>query len=160
MGGALFPPCCLSWGQTMVRVMKIEWFYEDLQHLLVLKMERKKKMPFHYRGLECQSIKSRNTWSNSQIWPWSTEGNSEKTNRVLQREYTSHSKHPLPTTQEKTLHMDITRWSIWKSDWLYSLQSKMEKQQSTKTRLRADCGSEHELIDKVRLKLKKVGKNH
>ena len=25
-------------------------------------------------------------------------------------------KHPLPTTQEKTLHMDITRWSIPKSD--------------------------------------------
>ena len=30
-------------------------------------------------------------------------------------------------TQEKTLHMDITRWSIPKSDWLYSLQPKMEK---------------------------------
>ena len=27
-----------------------------------------------------------------------------------------HNKHPLPTTQEKTLHMDITRWSIPKSD--------------------------------------------
>ena len=27
-----------------------------------------------------------------------------------------HSKHPLPTTQEKTLHMDITRWSKPKSD--------------------------------------------
>ena len=26
------------------------------------------------------------------------------------------SKHPLPSTQEKTLHMDITRWSIPKSD--------------------------------------------
>ena len=25
---------------------------------------------------------------------------------------TGHSKHPLPTTQEKTLHMDITRWPI------------------------------------------------
>ena len=25
------------------------------------------------------------------------------------------------------LHMDITRWSILKSDWLYSLQPKMEK---------------------------------
>ena len=25
-------------------------------------------------------------------------------------ECTGHSKHPLPTTQEKTLHMDITRW--------------------------------------------------
>ena len=36
-------------------------------------------------------------------------------------------KQPLPTTQEKTLHMDITSWSIQKSDWLYSLQPKMEK---------------------------------
>ena len=27
-----------------------------------------------------------------------------------------HSKHPLPTTQEKTLHMDITSWSTLKSD--------------------------------------------
>ena len=34
---------------------------------------------------------------------------------VLPRERTSHSKHPLPTTQ-KTLYMDITRWSILKSD--------------------------------------------
>ena len=29
--------------------------------------------PFHYRGLECKSRKSRNTWSNRQIWPWSIE---------------------------------------------------------------------------------------
>ena len=28
---------------------------------------------------------------------------------------------------EKTLHMDITRWSTLKSDSLYSLQPKMEK---------------------------------
>ena len=28
---------------------------------------------------------------------------------VLPRELTGHSKHPLPTTQEKTLHMDIPR---------------------------------------------------
>ena len=28
--------------------------------------------------------------------------------RVLPRECTGHSKHPFPTTQEKTLHMDIT----------------------------------------------------
>ena len=47
--------------------------------------------------------------------------------RVLPRECTGHSKHPLPTTQEKTLHIDITRWSTPKSDWLYSLQPKMEK---------------------------------
>jgi len=47
--------------------------------------------------------------------------------RVLSREHTGHSKHPLPTTKEKTLHMDITRWPILKSYWLYSLQSKIEK---------------------------------
>ena len=29
--------------------------------------------------------------------------------RVLPREHTGHNKHPLPTTQEKTLHLDITR---------------------------------------------------
>ena len=45
----------------------------------------------------------------------------------LPRECTGHSKHPFPTIQEKTLHMDITRWSTPKSDWLYSLQPKMEK---------------------------------
>ena len=50
-----------------------------------------------------------------------------KANRVLPRERTDHSKYPLPTTQEKTLHRDITRWSILKSDSLYSLQPKMEK---------------------------------
>ena len=35
---------------------------------------------------------------------------------VFPREHTGHSKHPLPTTKENTLHMDITRWSIAKSD--------------------------------------------
>ena len=37
-------------------------------------------------------------------------------NRVLPRKCTGHSKHPLPTTQEKTLQMDITRRSTPKSD--------------------------------------------
>ena len=40
---------------------------------------------------------------------------------------TGHSKHPLPTIQWKTLHMDITRWSTPKSDGFYSLQLKMKK---------------------------------
>ena len=50
-----------------------------------------------------------------------------KANRVLPTKCTGHSKHPLPTTQEKTLHMHITRWSTPKSDWLYSMQPNMEK---------------------------------
>ena len=48
-----------------------EWFYEDLQDLLELTLQ--KRSPFHYRGLEYKSRKSRNTRSNGQIWPWSTE---------------------------------------------------------------------------------------
>ena len=104
---------------------EVEQFNEDLQDLLELTPP--KKFPFHSRGLECKSRKSRNTWHNRQIWPWNTEWNKAKANRVLPRERTDHSKYPLPTTQEKTLHMDITRWSILKSDWLYSLQLKMEK---------------------------------
>ena len=104
---------------------EVEWFYEDLQDLLEL--TPKKDVLFHYRGLECKSRKSRNTWNNRQIWPWNTEWSRAKANTVLPRERTGHSKHPLPTTQEKTLHMDITRWSTSKSDWLYSLQPKMKK---------------------------------
>ena len=55
--------------------------------------------------------------------------------------------------------MDITIWSIPKSDWLYSLQTNTEFFTVSKTRPGADCGSDHELlIAKIRLKLKKVGK--
>ena len=50
---------------------KVEQFYDDLQDLLELTPP--KRCSFHYRGLECKSRKSRNTWSNRQIWPWSTE---------------------------------------------------------------------------------------
>ena len=108
-----------------VEEAEVEWFYEHLQDLLEL--SPKKDVLFNSRGLECKSRKSGNTWSNRQIWPLSTEWSRAKANRVLPREHTGHSKHPLRTTQEKTLHMDITRWSTLKSDWLYSLQPKMEK---------------------------------
>ena len=86
-----------------------------------------KRCPFLYRGLECNIRKSRNTWSNRQIWSWRTKWSTAKANTVVPRECSGHSKHPLPTTQEKTLHIDITKWSTPKSDWLYSLQPKMEK---------------------------------
>ena len=87
----------------------------------------RKRYPLHNKELGCKSRKLGNTWSNRQIWPWNEEWSRAKTNRVLPRKCTGLSKHPLPTTQEKTLHRDITRWSTPKSDWLYSLQPKMEK---------------------------------
>ena len=51
--------------------VEVEKFYEDLQELLDL--TPKKRCPFHYRGLECKSRKSRDTWSNREIWPLSRE---------------------------------------------------------------------------------------
>ena len=113
---------------TNAEEAEVEQFFEDLQDLLEL--TPKKDVQFiigDCKKRECKSRKSRNTWSNRQIWPWSTEWSRAKAIRVLPRECRCHSKHSLPTTQEKTLHMDITRWSTLKSDWLYSLQPKMEK---------------------------------
>ena len=49
---------------------EVEWFYEDLKDL---QEYTQKRCPFHYRGPECKSRKSRNMWNNRQIWPWSTE---------------------------------------------------------------------------------------
>ena len=43
---------------------EVEQFYEDLQDLLEL---TPKRCLFHYKGLECKSRKSRNTWNNRQI---------------------------------------------------------------------------------------------
>ena len=40
----------------------------------------------------------------------------QRLTEFLSREHTGHSKQPLSTTQEKTLHMDITRWPTQKSD--------------------------------------------
>ena len=86
-----------------------------------------KRCPLHYRGLEFKSRKPRDTWSSMKICPWRTKWNRSKANRILSREGPGHSKYPVRTTQEKTLHMIITTWSVLKSECLCSLQPKMEK---------------------------------
>ena len=78
----------------------------------------------------------------------------------MPRERTGHSKHPLPTTQG--------RLYTWTSpdgqhrnqiDYILCTQRWRKSIQSAKTKLGADCGSDHELlIPKFRLKLKKVWK--
>ena len=89
---------------------EVEWFCENLQDLLEL--IPKKDVIF--------IIRDWNAKVGSQETPGVTGkfglGSRAKANIILPRERTGHSKHPLPTTQEKTLHMDITRWSILKSD--------------------------------------------
>ena len=49
---------------------EIEWFPEDLQDLLEL---TPKKDVLFIIGDWNAKRKSRNTWSNRQIWPWNTE---------------------------------------------------------------------------------------
>ena len=66
----------------------------------------------------------------------STKGSRAKANRILPRKCTDHGKHSFSTTQKMTLHTDITRWSIPKSDWL----------QLAKTRPGVDCDSYHQLL--------------
>ena len=109
---------------VMLKKLKLTVLWRPIRPSRTNTQER---CPFYSRGLKCKSSNSRNTWSNRQICSWSTEWSRPKANRVLPRECTGHGTHPFPTTQEKTLHMDITRGSISKSDWLYSLQPKMEK---------------------------------
>ena len=118
-----------------------------------------KRCPFHYRRLECKSRKSRNTWSNRQIWPWSTEWSRAKANRALPRERTGHSKHP-PQQHKRRLYTwtspDGQHWN--QIDYILCSQRWRSSIQSAKTRPGADCGSDHELlIAKFRLKLKRVG---
>ena len=90
--------------------------------------------PLQYSGLGNphgqRSLASYSPWGCKELdmtEPWSMEWSRAKANSVLPRERTGYNKHSLPTTQEKTLHMVITRWSAPKSDWLYSLQPKLEK---------------------------------
>ena len=105
-------------------------------------------------------MKSRNTWSNRQTWPWNEEWSTAKTNRVLQRKCTGHRntlfqqhKRRLYTwTSPDVQHQNQIDYIICSQWWWSSIQS-------IKTRPGADCGSDHEfLIAKFRLKLKKVGK--
>ena len=84
---------------------------EDLQDLLELIPP--KRCSFHYSRLKCKSKSQENTWSNRQFGLGVQNEAGQRLIRVLPRDCTGHSKHSLPTTQQKTLYMDITRWSVF-----------------------------------------------
>ena len=91
---------------------EVERFYEDLQDLLEL---TPKKDVLFITGDWSAKVGSQETPRVTGKFGLGIS-NEAKTTRVLPRKSTGHSKHPLPTTQEKTLHMNITRWSEPKSD--------------------------------------------
>ena len=118
------------------------------------------KSPFHHRVLEYKSRKSRDTWNDRQVWHWRTKWSRAKANRVLPRECTGHSKHPLPTTREKTPHGHYPMVNVEiRLIIFFAAKDRKALYSQQKMRLGADSGSDHELlIAKFRLKLKNIGK--
>ena len=92
---------------------EVERFYEDLQDLLEL---TPKKDVLFIIGDWNAKVGSQETSGVTDKFDLGVQNETGQRLIVLPRECTGHNKHPLPTTQEKTLHMDITRWSTQKSD--------------------------------------------
>ena len=87
---------------------EVERFYEDLQDLLEL--TPKKAVFFNIRDWNTK-VGSQETPGVTCKFGLGVQNEAGQRLIVLPKDHTGHSKHPLPTTQEKTLHMDITRWS-------------------------------------------------
>ena len=91
-------------------------FYQDLQHSLehLLELTLKKDVLFIIGDWNAK-VGSQETPGGTGkfgLGVWNEAGQ----RLSLPRECAGHSKHPLPTTQETTQYMDITRWSIPNSD--------------------------------------------
>ena len=136
------------------------WSWMVLWRPRPFRTNTQKRCPFHYRGLECKSRKSRNTLSNRQIWPWNAEWSRAKTNRFCQENalviantlFQQHKRRLYTWTLPDGHHRNQIDYILCSQRWRSSIHS-------AKTRLGADCGSHHELlIAKFRLKLKKEGK--
>ena len=92
----------------------VEQCYEDLQDLLEI---TPKKDVLYIIGDWNAQVVSQETPGVKGKFGLGTENEAgQRLIEFCQENTLCHSKHPLPTTQEKILHMDSTRWSIPKSD--------------------------------------------
>ena len=96
-----------------VETAEVERFYEDPQDLLELTLKKDVLFIIGDWNAKVGNQETPEVTGKFGLGMWNEEG---QRLIVLPRECAGHSKHPLPTTQEKTLHMDITRWSTLKSD--------------------------------------------
>ena len=119
-----------------------------------------KRCRFHYRGLECKSRKSRKPGvtgkfglgirneAGQRLIEFCQDNSLVTANTLFQQ----HKKRLYTWTSPGGQHWNQIDYILCSQIWRSSIQS-------AKTRLGADCGSDHEfLIAKFRLKLKKVGK--
>ena len=93
---------------------EVEWFYEDLHDLLELTPPKDVLFIIGDWNAKVRSQEIPGVAGKFGLGVQNEAG--QRLIRVWPRERSGHSKHPLPTTQEKTLLMDIIRWSILKSD--------------------------------------------
>ena len=120
---------------------------------------KKKRCPFHYRGLECKNRKSRNTWSNRQFGLGIHNEAGQRLIDFCQENaliantlFQQHKRRLYTWTSPDGQHRNQIDYILCSQRWRSSIKS-------AKTRQGADYGSDHELlIAKFRLKLKKVGK--
>ena len=120
----------------------------------------KKDVLFIIGDWNAKSRKSRDTWSNRQFLPWSTEWNKAKAIEFCQENslviantlFQQHKRRLYTWTSPDGQYQNQIDYILCTQRWRRSIQS-------AETRLGADCGSDHELLlAKFRLKLKKVGK--
>ena len=107
----------------------------------------KKRCPFHHRRMECKSRKSRDTWSNRQIWPCNTKWSRAKAYRVFSREHTGHSKPLFQKPNGPLYTWTSPDGQFWNQiDYILCSWRWRNSMQSAKTRAEVDCGSDHELL--------------
>ena len=85
---------------------EVERLYEDLQDLLELTPKNDVLFIIGDWNAKVESQEKPAVTSKFGLGYRMKQG---KSNRVFPRKHSGHSKHPLPTTQEMTLHMDISR---------------------------------------------------
>ena len=91
---------------------EVEWFYEYLQDLLELTPPKDVLFVIGDRNAK---VGSQETPAAIDKLGLGVQNEAGQRLTVLPRERIGHTQHPLSTTQEKTLHMDITRWPTLKS---------------------------------------------
>ena len=93
---------------------EVERFYEDLQDLLELTPPKDVLFIIGDRKAKAGSQGIAGVTSKFGLGVQNEAG--QRLIEFCQENALGHSKYPLPTTQEKTLHIDITRGSTSKSD--------------------------------------------
>ena len=119
-----------------------------------------RRFPYHYRGLECKSRKSRNTWSTGKLGLGMRNEAGQRLIEFCQENalviantlFQQHKRRLYTWTSPDGQHQNQIDYILCSQRWRSSIQS-------AKTRLGADCGSDHELLI-AKFRLKESWENH